>query len=769
MLVLSMTAGVWVDDGGLVEATARRDGAVVTLAPELPAPVTVTASETVTADPLPTVQIDGVAFAQAIVGDTVYVGGRFTSARPAGAPPGVDTVPRANVLAYRLETGELVTSFAPVFDGQVRVLSASPDGTRLYVGGDFTRVDGQTRRYLAAFDVATGSLLPFAPSVGYHVMAIAHSSTAVYIGGSFQSVGSRVRRNLAAFDRVSGALLPWAPEATGGLVAALAVSPDGSKVAVGGRFTALNGSSSPGFGLGAVDAVTGAARPWRVNEVVRVAAPRGGVTSLVSDGVHLYGSAYGSASFEGVFSASWDDGSLRWLADCHGDTHSVFASPPAVYSASHAHNCANIGGFPETSPRTFRRALAFSTHATRTVSPNVYAGYPDFAGLSAPELLVWFPHLDPGVVTGQRQGPWHVTGNGRYVVLGGEFQRVDHRPQQGLVRFAVPTSAPKRQGPKLFGTGWPLRAEVRADGAVELSWSANWDPDDGSLRYRLYRGTTLVHSTHSVSRFWDRATMAYTDTGAARGATHRYRVLATDASGNPAATPWVEVRVPDLPPPPPPPPPTVTVAPTRFSDSFERSVADGWGPPWQLSGRVASRSVSAGTARLGPIAPGAGGSAQVGGVSAVDVVVSARMTVDAPASGGGTYLSLALRRVGRSEYRLTVRHLATTRLQVSLVRVVGGVETVLASSVLPALSMRPLLWLNVRFEAVPAGASSVLSGWVWADGSDSPPAPTLRAVDAAVELGGAGGVGGVGVHAYVSGSAVGPVTVLVDDVNVITR
>ncbi|MEY5012231.1 MAG: hypothetical protein RLZZ253_3370, partial [Verrucomicrobiota bacterium] len=34
VLVLSMTAGVWVDDGGLVEATARRDGAVVTLAPE---------------------------------------------------------------------------------------------------------------------------------------------------------------------------------------------------------------------------------------------------------------------------------------------------------------------------------------------------------------------------------------------------------------------------------------------------------------------------------------------------------------------------------------------------------------------------------------------------------------------------------------------------------------------------------------------------------------------------------------------------------------
>ena len=40
---------------------------------------------TVAADPLPTVQIDGVAWTQRVIGNTVYVGGRFTTARPAGA------------------------------------------------------------------------------------------------------------------------------------------------------------------------------------------------------------------------------------------------------------------------------------------------------------------------------------------------------------------------------------------------------------------------------------------------------------------------------------------------------------------------------------------------------------------------------------------------------------------------------------------------------------------------------------------------------------
>ena len=61
---------------------------------------------TVAADPLPTVQIDGVVWSQRVVGNTVYVGGKFTTARPAGAAPGVNTVARSNLLAYDIRTGE---------------------------------------------------------------------------------------------------------------------------------------------------------------------------------------------------------------------------------------------------------------------------------------------------------------------------------------------------------------------------------------------------------------------------------------------------------------------------------------------------------------------------------------------------------------------------------------------------------------------------------------------------------------------------------------
>src|SRR6476661_8432145 len=49
---------------------------------------------TVSADGLPTAQINGVGWEQTIIGNTVYVAGRFSKARPAGAAPGKNEVTR---------------------------------------------------------------------------------------------------------------------------------------------------------------------------------------------------------------------------------------------------------------------------------------------------------------------------------------------------------------------------------------------------------------------------------------------------------------------------------------------------------------------------------------------------------------------------------------------------------------------------------------------------------------------------------------------------
>src|SRR6476660_6772492 len=120
---------------------------------------------TVSADALPTWQINGVVWSQAVVGNTVYVTGSFTKARPPGvAAGGAGEVDANNVFAYDITTGNRVAGFSHSFDAQGMVVRAAPDGKTVYFGGDFMTVDGIARSHIAAFDTATGQLLDyFAP------------------------------------------------------------------------------------------------------------------------------------------------------------------------------------------------------------------------------------------------------------------------------------------------------------------------------------------------------------------------------------------------------------------------------------------------------------------------------------------------------------------------------------------------------------------------------------------------------------------------------
>lgn len=506
-------------------------------------PTAVANPATVTADALPTVQIDGVVWSQVVVGNTVYAGGRFAKARPAGSPVGTNEVGRANLLAYDITTGNLITTFAPTLNGEVRGLAASADGSTLYVGGVFTQVNGQPRSRVAAFDIATGALKPFAPPVSSTVAAVAVSADRVYVGGDFASVGTVPRTRVAAFDMRTGSLLPWAPQVTGGSVGALAVSPSGDRVVLGGNFTAVNGSSNPGFGLGSVNAVTGANEQFLVNGSVRNAGDRSAITSLTAAGDNVLGTAYwfgGTGNFEGTFAARWSDGQVAWMQDCHGDTYSAWSDSKVAYTVSHAHSCGNIGGFPEFSPRRWFHALAFSDAATGRIAPDT-VGYPSFAGTPSPSLLVWNPVFTPGKIAGQ--GPWHVTGNSDYVVMGGEFTQVNFRPQQGLVRFARTPNAPGKQGPMLWGTGWVPRAVSTEAGTVRITWPANYDRDNATLTYTLYRGSTRIFTTQETAPFWQLPSLGFTDRGLTPGSTQRYRVTATDSTGNESPSSTVDVVV----------------------------------------------------------------------------------------------------------------------------------------------------------------------------------------------------------------------------------
>ncbi|MBG6192123.1 PKD repeat protein, partial [Arthrobacter sp. CAN_A212] len=499
-----------------------------------------------TADALPTVQIDGVVWQQTIVGNTVYVAGNFTTARPAGSPVGANTVQRNNILAYDIRTGVLIDSFAPNLNGQATAIASSPDGLRIYVGGAFTTVNGATVWRVAALDPSNGRLLTnFVPKMDASVRAIVATNDTVYLGGVFTGVGTVVRSRLAAFRATDGALLDWAPVAGDGQVNGLALSPDGTKMVVGGSFTTLNGSIRPGYGLGAVDVATGQSLPFPINNIVRNGGPSGSVTSLASDSTNVYGSGYTfgrDSTHEGVFSVKWSDFSTDWIQDCHGDTYSVFPVGDAIYSAGHAHYCGNIGGFPQEAPWQFNRALAFSKSATGTITDEPF-GYTNFEGNPSPTLLNWFPTILDGRFTGQNQGPWSVTGNNQYLAYGGEFPSVNGAAQQGLVRFAVKGIAPNLRGPRVTGTNFNPTLISTAPGTVRVRWQANWDQDNKNLTYQVRRDTVVIHTKSLESTFWERPGMSFTDTGLVPGRQYGYRIFVTDPAGNEVRSDTVTVTV----------------------------------------------------------------------------------------------------------------------------------------------------------------------------------------------------------------------------------
>ncbi|WP_199424896.1 LamG domain-containing protein [Actinotalea solisilvae] len=565
----------WVAAAGIgALASVGLTGLVALPAQADTAPVDPTLPTTVTADALPTVQINGVVWNQQIVGNTVYVAGNFTSARPAGSPAGTNEVPRTHMLAYNLTTGALIASFNPNINGQVRDLALSPDGTTLYAAGQFTSVNGQTRYRTAAFNAATGALTSWRPVVNSTVAAIGVSSTQVFLGGSFTSVNSQPRAKVAAVSTTTGAT-NGALDAPvdGGSVNALTVAPDGASVVIGGSFTNVGGSSNPGYGLARLDAATGANLPLPVNQFARNAGANAAILSLETDGTNFYGSGFhfgGAGNVEGTFAARWSDGEMVWIEDCHGDTYSAFPAGNAVYQASHKHYCANSGGFPQTEPWSFNRGTAVTKDARRINTPDIY-GYPDHDGEPSPEFLNWYPDLNSGTFTGKSQGPWTVSGNSQYVLMGGEFTRVNNTPQQGLVRFAVSAIAPDAQGPRLSGAGWPLGAASFASGTVRVAWKANWDRDNQTLTYRLYRGSNAappIYETTLTTPFWDLETMGFVDTGLTPGSTQRYRLSATDAFGNTTWTNWLN----DV----------VVSSDDAMSDYAEQVLADGADTYWRL-------------------------------------------------------------------------------------------------------------------------------------------------------------------------------------------
>ncbi len=186
------------------------------------------------------------------------------------------------------QTGAPLPDWSINADGTISPMTLDQQSGQLYIGGNFTEINGQTRNRLAALD-PDGNLLPFAPDVDGEILALDFSpeTNYLYFAGPFNNVNAEFKGKLAAVD-VNGQLVDWEARIENDPVVhqfrlVNNVKAVDDRVFVSGNFETLNGD--PINGISAVDLTTGSRIPWDVT----VNASRMGQLFPYGDGLFISG------------------------------------------------------------------------------------------------------------------------------------------------------------------------------------------------------------------------------------------------------------------------------------------------------------------------------------------------------------------------------------------------------------------------------------------------------------------------------------------------
>ncbi|WP_431246168.1 PKD domain-containing protein [Leifsonia xyli] len=266
--------------------------------------------------------------------------------------------------------------------------------------------------------------------------------------------------------------------------------------------------------------------------------------------------------------------------------------------------------------------------------------------------------------------------------------------------------------------------------------SYSWDFGDGAAG----SGATATHAYAAAGTYTARLTV--TDDGGATGGASR--VLTVKA--------------------PPSPPDTLA------SDTFDRSVANGWGTAptggaWSVAGSSTLYSVSGGVGRI-QLPAGTGGTGRLPAVSATGADLRLAVALDKLPSTGSVYLTVQGRRIstaGSYASKVIISSIGKVTIQIVRVDQVGGNEVVVqAPVVVSGVTYTPGARLDIRVRTT-GTAPTLVETKTWPDGTTEPSGWQRSATDSTAALQGAGGLAVMG---YLSGGvANAPVTVAVDDLS----
>ena len=486
-------------------------------------------------------------FAIEQIGNTIYVGGKFHNpVRRRVVDPQVD---QPYLAAFDATTGDFVAHWRPRLNGPVRALESSADGSRLYVGGEFTEVNGHPdTRGIVALDPESGlvdhtwfaavdNAFTDDPAT---VNAIEESEGFLYIAGSFSHaegkspLSRRFVYKVARLSTVTGAPdTSWLPKVTGGAVAGgsvrgLSHDPVRNRVYLVGYFESVNGSADTAR-YAAVSDVDGSTTTGL--QRFPVLHPQDHHFQVIAHGdfVWIAGTQHV------VYMLNADDLSInrRWFTGFRsgfhggGDFQALGIVGDKMYATCHCWGV--ISELPDSvTTLSEAKATPIVAEVRSVIGFDLETGDLDSS---------WLPDTFGSI------GGWAIHGAPDGCMwIGGDFNRrqIGDQWRNSLQRYCPSPGQGPAVGPPLANPSKPetnppstptgFSATDAGDSTVDLSWSPSTD-DTAVVYYRVYRNGAYLQATRSL---------ALTDLAATPGDTYTVRAVdayETESADSAAATP----------------------------------------------------------------------------------------------------------------------------------------------------------------------------------------------------------------------------------------
>ncbi len=237
---------------------------------------------TITGDSLSDLVIstDGNFFDLLIKGDSLFLSGQFTT---------LNSQTRDNIALVNRHDGQVLPLSIDV-DGDVSTMNLKD--SILYFGGNFMAVNGLRRESLGAYNLNSLSVTNWNPGVVSGTISnIEIAAADIYVSGSFYSIGTNYRKHAAALNPSTGVPTSWAPEFDEKVNV---IHVKGDKIFVGGDFTEVNGNTRNHLAI--FDRTTGNLLPWNpsVNGSVFDIASNDSIIFVGGDFSQVDGISYGN-------------------------------------------------------------------------------------------------------------------------------------------------------------------------------------------------------------------------------------------------------------------------------------------------------------------------------------------------------------------------------------------------------------------------------------------------------------------------------------------